>query len=269
MARVALDLSGLRVLVTAASSGIGLGVAKWLSRWGAEVAIASRRREALEAAAREVEAFSGRRPAAVVMDLLDGGSIERGFEEAWRALGRVDLLVFNAGHAGCEPCLPHEAGYRDWAEAALMHVAAPGYLTSLYLRRLLEEGGGGTIVYLSSASVREPMRFLGLADASRAGLQQLAKLVARLYGGRGVRAYTILLGSFDTPGARRLIERVAARLGADPAELWEREVLGRTPLRRTGTFEELAGLIAFLASGYGEYANGATIEFSGAMTRCA
>jgi NAD(P)-dependent dehydrogenase (short-subunit alcohol dehydrogenase family) len=263
------NLSGLTVLVTAASSGIGLGVAKWLSRWGARVVLTSRSPERLSAAAKAVEEFSGRKPLTVVMDLMDGSSIERGFDEAWRLTGGIDLLVFNAGHAGCEPCMLHEASYRDWLEASMMHVAAPGYITSLYLSRLLEEGRRGTIVYLSSASVREPMRFLGLADTARAGLIQLAKLVARVYGGYGVRAYVILLGSFDTPGARKLIERIAARSGAAPHELWEKEVLGRTPLGRTGRFEELAGLIAFLATGYADYATGAVIELSGAMTRCA
>ncbi len=255
-------------MVTAASSGIGLGVAKWLTRWGARVAIASRNPERLKEAAAAIEREAGARPITIVMDLMDGVSVRRGFEEAWDHLGAIDLLVVNTGNIGCEPCTLDEAGYGDWLEAALMHLVAPGYLTSLYISKARSTGGRKTIVYLSSASVREPMRFLALADAARAGLSQLARIVARVYGSEGLRAYTILLGSFDTPGARKLIERIAERMGIDPHGLWEREVLGRTPLRRTGSLRDLAALIAFLASPYADYMSGSTIDFTGSMIRC-
>ena len=125
----------------------------------------------------------------------------------------------------------------------------------------------GVIIYLSSASVLEPMPPLLLADSARAGLIQLAKGISRSYGGRGIRAYTVLLGSFDTPGARENLAKLAEERGIDPEEFWRREVVERTPLKRTGRWEELGALIDFLLSENAEYMLGSTIVFDGAMTR--
>ncbi len=261
-------VKGIGVLVTASTSGIGLGIARTLAAWGARVVVSSRSLERARKVAETVAAETGGEVYSVELNLLLEQSIREGFNRAWRLLDGIDLLVVNTGNIGCEPCMLHEASYNDWAEAAKMYVAGPGFLTSLYISRLLDEKRRGVIVYLSSISVKEPMRFIGLADTARAGLSQLARLVSRVYGGNGIRAYTVLLGSFDTPGARRLIAKIAERLGVSPGQLWEKEVVGRTPLKRTGGFEELAALIAYLASPYAEYMAGSTIEFSGSMVRC-
>ncbi len=164
-------------------------------------------------------------------------------------------------------CLPHEATYADWLEAAKLHAVAPGYLTSLLVGMWLVRGRRGVIVYLNSVSIKEPMLPLVLADTTRAGLVQLAKSVSRAYGGKGIRAYSVLLGSFDTPGARENLKAVAEERGESSEETWKREVLGRTPLHRTGRWEELGSLIAFLLSEEAEYMLGSTVVIDGAMTR--
>ncbi|AFK23304.1 glucose-1-dehydrogenase [Pyrococcus sp. ST04] len=200
-------------------------------------------------------------------DVLVKDDLELLVKNAWESMNGIDALIWNAPNIKCEPCMVHEARYMDWAEAALLHIASPGYLTTLLIQAWLEKKMKGVVIYLSSVSVREPMPPLLLADTARAGLIQLAKGISRTYGGKGIRAYTVLLGSFDTPGARENLTKLAEEKGIDPQEFWKREVLERTPLKRTGKWEELGALIDFLLSENAEYMLGSTIVFDGAMTK--
>ncbi|CAB49290.1 SDR family oxidoreductase [Pyrococcus abyssi] len=255
----------MRILITAASRGIGFNIAKELLKKGHEVSIASSNPDNIRKAYEklkeigEIHYFKA--------DLKSKDDIKLLIKEAWEAMGAIDALVWNAPNVGCEPCMAHEARYIDWLEAALLHIVAPGYITTLLIQAWLEKKMRGVIIYLSSASVLEPMPPLILADTARAGLVQLAKGISRTYGGKGIRAYTVLLGSFDTPGARENLARIAEERGVTMDEIWEREVIDRTPLKRTGRWSELGALIDFLLSENAEYMLGSTIVFDGAMTR--
>lgn len=260
-------LDGLRVLVTASTRGIGFYVARGLAEWGARVAIVGRSRESVARAAEEISKTARVEPIGISVDLRRREDLERLVEEAWSRLGGLDALVFNAGNIGCEPCYLHEARYEDWLEAAQLHLIAPGYLTSLLLPHFLDQGRG-VFIYLSSVTVKEPMSHFVLADTARAGLVQLAKTIARQYGGRGIRANTVLMGSFDTPGARSNIRKLAEMKGMDFEQAWRKWVIELTPMRRVGEPWEIAGLIAFLLSSISSYINGSTIVIDGAMTRC-
>ncbi len=262
---VEINLGKMGILITASSRGIGFNVARELLKRNARVVISSRSEENLRKALDSLSSYG--RAYAVNADLSDGRDIENLLKESWEVLGGIDALVWNAPNVSCEPCLLHEAGYDDWIEAAKLHTIAPGYLTSLLIKRWLGEGRKGTLVYLNSVSIKEPMPPLTLADVTRAGLIQLAKSVSRTYGKHGIRAYSVLLGSFDTPGARRNLKAVADAQGEPFEEVWEKEVLARTPLHRTGRWEELGSLVAFLLSEQAEYMLGSTVVMDGAMTR--
>jgi len=255
--------AGLRVAVTASTQGIGFYAASSLSRMGAQVVINGRDPGRLRDAVEKVGAVGG-----VAADISTRSGVEKFFEEAWSLLNGIDLLVFNAPNVSCEPCYLDEAGYEDWVEAARKHLVAPGYLSSLYVRRLLSLDMRGTVVFLSSITVKAPMPHFVLADTARAGLAQLARSIALRYGARGVKAFTVLLGSFDTPGARRNIRLLAERAGLSFEEAWRRWVIELSALKRLARPEELGGLLAFLASGYSDYMNGATIPMDGVMTPC-
>ncbi|WP_456366715.1 SDR family oxidoreductase [Thermococcus sp.] len=253
------------VLVTAASRGVGFNVARELLKRNARVVVSSHNDENLQKAREELADFG--EVYAVKADLRRRGDLENLVGEVWDLLGGVDALVWNAPNVSCEPCSIHEASYRDWLESAKIHSVAPGYLTSLLVRRWLKTVRKGVLVYLNSVSIKEPMPPLTLADTTRAGLIQLAKSVARTYGKSGIRAYSLLLGSFDTPGARENIKALSERRGEPFEKTWEREVLGRTPLHRTGRWVELGSLIAFLLSDQAGYMLGSTVVIDGAMTR--
>ncbi|ASJ13521.1 sugar dehydrogenase [Thermococcus thioreducens] len=253
------------VIVTASSRGIGLNVARELLKRNARVVISSRNEENLKKALDELSSYG--EVYSIRTNLFDQHDLENLIKESWALLGGIDALVWNAGNVRCEPCLLHEATYVDWIEASALHTVAPGYLTTLLVQAWLEKKRRGVLVYLNSVSIKEPMPPLILADVTRAGLVQLAKSVSRTYGKHGIRAYSVLLGSFDTPGARMNLKAVAEARGETFEETWEREVLGRTPLHRTGRWSELGSLIAFLLSEEAEYMLGSTVVIDGAMTR--
>lgn len=262
---VEIDLNGLGVIVTASSRGIGFNVARELLKRNARVVISSRSEENLKKALKELSEYG--EVYGVIADVGEKEDLENLVSKAWDALDGVDALVWNAPNVSCEPCLVHEASYDDWLEAARLHSVAPGYLTTLLIRKWIESRKRGVLVYLNSVSIKEPMPPLVLADVTRAGLIQLAKSVSRTYGKRGIRAYSVLLGSFDTPGARENLKAVAKARGEPFEETWEREVLRRTPLHRTGRWSELGSLVAFLLSEEAEYMLGSTVVIDGAMTR--
>ncbi|ASJ04622.1 SDR family oxidoreductase [Thermococcus barossii] len=262
---VEINLDNLGVIVTASSRGIGFNVARELLKRNARVVISSRSEENLKKALDELSSYG--EVYAVRANLFDQRDLENLVKEGWELLGGIDALVWNAPNVRCEPCLLHEASYIDWIEASALHTVAPGYLTTLLVQVWLERKRKGTLIYLNSVSIKEPMPPLVLADVTRAGLLQLAKSVSRTYGKHGIRAYSVLLGSFDTPGARENLKRVAEARGEPFEETWEREVLGRTPLHRTGRWEELGSLVAFLLSKEAEYMLGSTVLIDGAMTR--
>ncbi len=262
---MSVDLRGMGVIVTASSRGIGFHLTRELLRRNARVVISSRSRENLRKALDELSGCG--EVYAVEANLFDQRDLENLVKESWELLGGVDALVWNAPNVPCEPCLLHEATYLDWIEASALHTVAPGYLTTLLVQTWLEKGRNGVLVYLNSVSIKEPMPPLILADVTRAGLVQLAKSVSRTYGSRGIRAYSVLLGSFDTPGARENLMAVAESRGEPFEETWEKEVLARTPLHRTGRWEELGSLVAFLLSDEAEYMLGSTVVIDGAMTK--
>ncbi len=259
------DLGGIGVLVTASSRGIGFNVARELLKRNARVVISSRNGDNLRKALDELSSYG--EVYGVRANLFSQKDIENLIKESWELLGGVDALVWNAGNVRCEPCLLHEADYIDWIEASALHIVAPGYLTTLLVQVWLEKKRKGVLIYLNSVSIKEPMPPLVLADVTRAGLIQLAKSVSRTYGKHGIRAHSVLLGSFDTPGARENLRKLAEERGESFERVWEREVLSRTPLHRTGKWSELGSLIAFLLSDEAEYMLGSTVVIDGAMTK--
>ncbi|NJE76012.1 SDR family oxidoreductase [Thermococcus sp. ES12] len=262
---VGINLNGLGVIVTASSRGIGFNVARELLKRNARVVISSQNEENLKRALETLSEYG--EVHAVRANLFDQRDLENLVKEGWELLGGIDALVWNVPNVRCEPCLLHEATYIDWIEASALHTVAPGYLTTLLVQVWLERKRKGTLIYLNSVSIKEPMPPLVLADVTRAGLVQLAKSVSRTYGKHGIRAYSVLLGSFDTPGARENLKKLAEARGEPFEETWEREVLARTPLHRTGRWEELGSLVAFLLSEEAEYMLGSTVIIDGAMTR--
>jgi 3-oxoacyl-[acyl-carrier protein] reductase len=241
-----LGIAGKVALVTGASKGLGLGVAAELATEGAQVAISSRSRERVEAAAASIGARAFEHHAA---DVEGSADLVRQVESQ---LGPIDILVTNSG--GPTPG-PDALGFalEQWRTAyetlvlgaiALVQAVLPG----------MRERNWGRVLSLSSSVVREPSPVLVLSSAHRAGLLAALKTIARQVAGDGVTVNSLLPGLISTD---RTIE-----LGADNPE-----VLRELPSGRLGTVEEFAAAAAFLCSARASYITGTALLVDGGVTR--
>jgi len=252
-----------RALVTGDSRGVGYFIAEELARRGYRLAIMARGMEGLRKAAQRLVDAGASSVYVVPGDLRVEADVSRAVREALRALGGLDAVVLSYGNPSCEPCMLHEASWSDWLEASSLYLAS----TATILRLLVESNPvKASVLIVSSATYLEPMAPLVVSDVVRAGLVKLARIASRQYP-RKLRVNVLLLGSYDTPGARETIRRLAERAGADPEEYWRREVLARTPLGRTGDPRRLGELAACILEGP-DYLSGAAILVDGLMTPC-
>jgi 3-oxoacyl-[acyl-carrier protein] reductase len=244
-----LGLEARVALVTGASRGIGLGIARELVAEGATVAISSRSPERIEAAAAEV----GARP--FVHDSADLDAAPRLVERVESELGPLEVLVINTGGppASAPLGLPRadwEAAYRDLvlSPMALIERAVPG----------MRERGFGRIVNVASSSVREPIPGLMLSNAHRTAIVAAFKTLARELAGDGITLNTLLPGRIAT-------DRLAELHGSLDAA--EEAARADVPAGRLGSVEEMAAAAAFLCSDRAAYITGVTLLVDGGLTR--
>jgi 3-oxoacyl-[acyl-carrier protein] reductase len=245
-----LGIDGRVALVTGASQGIGRAIAAGLAREGAHVAISSRSREKIDAAAAEIGATGF---------VLDSGDLDAvpGFVAAVEnALGPIDVLVCNTGGPPSDPDPlsftreQWETAYRTLvlAQMALIERVVPG----------MRERGFGRIVNVASTSVREPIANLMLSNAHRAAMITAFKTLARAVAGDGVTLNSVLPGRIAT-------ERAYSMSGS--AEEAEAAAAREVPAGRMGTPDEMAAAAVFFCSAPAAYVTGETLAVDGGLTR--
>jgi 3-oxoacyl-[acyl-carrier protein] reductase len=245
-----LGLEGRRALVTAASKGIGFGIAQALAGEGANVAVTSRSRERIEAAAKEIGATPFEHDTADV-DAAPG-LIDRVEEE----LGPLDILVTNSGGP---PAGPDALGFtrEQWEEAYRMLVLGPIALVESTIHGMRERGFG-RIVSVSSYAVREPIPVLMLSNVHRSGLLAAFKTIARQVAGDGVTLNSVLPGRIATD---RLADTSGSLEGAEQA------ATEQVPAGRLGTIEEMGAVAAFLSSQGACYVTGQAVLVDGGLSQ--
>jgi 3-oxoacyl-[acyl-carrier protein] reductase len=248
-----LGIAGRTALVMGASQGIGRGVAGSLAREGARVAIASRSRERLEQAAREIEGE-------MVPFVADANDLDRlaGLPaEVAEVLGPVEILVTNTGGPPLGRALEHPAD--EWEVAYRTLVLAPRTLVDAVLSGMRERRWG-RIANVASSSVREPIPGLALSNAHRMAAVGLFKTLAAEVAGDGITVNTVATGRFAT-------QRAADNAGS--LEAAEERARRDVPAGRLGTPEEHGDLVAFLCSERASYLTGAVIPLDGGLLRSA
>ena len=246
------DFAGMVVLVTGGSRGIGRAVAEQFAARGATVAVQFR--AARQAADATLAALAGGGHVAIQADLADPEQARSLIERVLDQLGRIDVLVNNAGIYEEHPIL--ETSYEDWQRiwrrtidtnllgpANLLHAVAPHMVAA----------GGGRIVNISSRGA-----FRGEPDhpaygASKAGLNNLGQSMARALGPHGIYVTTVAPGFVDTDMAAPFLHGP----GGDA-------IRAQSPLNRAATPEEVARVVAFLASPGAESTTGAIVDVNGA-----
>ena len=247
------DLTGKSALVTGASRGIGRALALGLARAGADLALSARDETALAEVRTEVEAL-GRKAFVLPADVTDADACVRLAGDAIAALGRLDVLVNNAG--GSSYMGPFtDLRFRGWEKTMRLNVDSIVHLSQPVGRHMLERGSGSVINVASVAGLGATPS-LAAYGASKAAVISLTKTLALEWGTGGVRVNALCPGWTRTD------------LNAD---LWGNEELAATMvanqgLKRWATVEEMVGPTVFLASDASSYVTGHSLVVDGGQT---
>jgi 3-oxoacyl-[acyl-carrier protein] reductase len=240
------DLTGKTALVTGASGGLGSAIARALYASGATVAVSGTRRDALEALAGEL----AQRSHVVPCNLADKDEVETLVSRAETAMGKLDILVANAGIT--RDGLLVQMRDQDWDEVMNVNLTATFRLARAATRGMMRRRFGRIIAITSVVGVTgNPGQ--GNYAAAKAGIIGLIKTLAQEYASRGVTANCIAPGFFQTP--------MTDKLGAKQREA----LLARVPVGRLGAPDEIAAAVVFLASAEAAYVTGQTLHINGGM----
>lgn len=249
MAYPPLDLSGKVAVVIGGTSGIGRAIAHGLAQAGADVVPTSRSLEHVAVAAAEVESF-GCRTIRVASDVSDRASLERVLAETIDAFAKVDILVNSAGRTKRAPTI--DFSDEDWN--AILDTNLTGTLRAcqIFGRHMLEREYG-RIINIASLSTFVALYEVAAYSASKAAVASLTKSLAVEWASRGVCVNAIAPGVFRTALNEKLLDETERG----------REFLLRTPMKRFGKVEELAGAAVFLASDAASFVTGEILTVDG------
>ena len=249
-----LKLQGKTALVTGASKGIGAGIAKELARLGATVVVNYASDRAGADAVVEAIVAAGGRAAAIQADIADAADVARLFEQAQTEFGKLDILVNNAGVYQAMPVadLTEEEFHRQF------NVNLLGPL--LVIRESLKHFGtdGGSIINIGSGASRSHPPGYSIYSASKAGLDAVTGVLAKELAPRKIRVNSVNPGATLSEGTK------TAGLYGTGSEI-EKHLVAMTPLGRMGTPEDIAKVVAFLASDDSAWLTGEVILASGGL----
>jgi len=237
-------------IVTGAGSGLGRAVAARLASEGAHVACLDLNVEAAAGTASEV----GGRARAVRADVADAASVRAAVAEAAAALGRPSLVVTCAGVG--KFALSHEQPPEEWLRIVAVNLSGTFFTVQAALPQLLD--GGGTVVTIASNAGLMGQPYSAAYCASKGGVVQLTRALADEYIESGIRVNCVAPGGIETP-------LQDAFRNAPPAMDWRRLAKCRTPYGNA-TPEEIAGVVAFVASDEARYMTGSIVSVDGGLT---
>jgi 3-oxoacyl-[acyl-carrier protein] reductase len=245
------DLSGRVAIVTGGGTGIGAATARLLARHGADVVIASRTVEELERTAAEIGSATGRRCLAVPTDVKDEEQVARMVQRAIDELGRIDVLINNAGGTRMGPLAGIST--RAWDASFDLNARAAYFCTREAGRHLVAQRSGAIVNVSSAAGVNGVKGGAHYASA-KAALQMFTTVTAAEWGRYGIRANCVAVGLVSSE--RAVDAWRVARLDTVAAT-------ASVPLGRPGTPDEVAHAIYFLASDAASYISGQTLLVDG------
>lgn len=249
MAYQAFDLTGKTAVVIGGTSGIGRAIARGLAEAGADVVPTSRRIEQVTETAREIRDL-GRRSLEVVSDVSDRSSLEHLLVKCIEAFGKVDILVNSAGKTKRTPTI--DVGEDEWNDILDTNVTGTLRACQVFGRHMIERKYG-RIVNIASLSTFVALYEVAAYSASKAAVAMLTKSLAIEWAPLGVNVNAIAPGVFRTALNQKLLDETERG----------KEFLLRTPMKRFGNVEELAGAAVFLSSEAASFITGEVLVVDG------
>lgn len=258
-----LGLQGKVIMVAAASKGLGYGIAQAVAQEGALVSIASRTEMDIMQAARRLQGETGTQVLGAVMDATNVDSIVNWVQATQTHFGGVDGLVVNAGG-------PPAGTFDNFTDADWQAAFELTLLSSVRMIRAvlpsLRARGGGSILTITSSSVKEPIDILLLSNVMRSGVVSLVKSLSRQLAPEKIRVNNLVPGRIDTERVQALDKVWAQRAGISP-EIQKEQQESFIPWGRYGTIEEFGKAGAFLLSEAASYITGETLIVDGGAMR--
>lgn len=242
-------LDGRRVLVTGASSGLGLHFAHLLASAGAKVALAARRTDKLEASVRQIKAL-GIEARAVSLDVTSASSVQACFDALAADWGVPDVVVNNAGITVTRPLLAQTE--EDWDQVMNTNLKGCWLVATEAARRMVTSGRGGAIVNVASILGERVAGGVAPYAISKAGVVQATKAMALELARHRIRVNALLPGYIVTDLNREFMESPAGE-----------KLRARIPSRRFGELTDLDGPLLLLASDAGAAMSGACVAVDG------
>ena len=243
-------LKGQTALITGASSGLGAHFASVLAQAGADVVLAARRIDQINALAEKISAQTQQKALAVQTDVKDAQSVAHAFDEAERALATPTIIVNNAGlaHSNFAQLLSEE----EWHDVIETNLSAVWRIAKEAANRMIKASSAGAIINISSILAERPGPMLASYAASKAGVKQLTRTMAIELARHNIRVNALAPGYFRTAISGDFLDSEAGI-----------KMTQRIPMRRTGALDELSGPLLLLASRAGAYMTGAMVIVDG------
>lgn len=258
---LSMNLSGKTALVAGSTQGIGFASAQALASLGANCVLIARNEEALKAALAKLETAAGQQHSYLVADFGNPANVQEavsGFVQN----NTIHILVNNTGGPAAGPIV--DAAPENFLQAFQQHLICNHILATLAMPGM-KAAGYGRIINVISTSVKIPLKGLGVSNTIRGAVASWAKTMANELAPFGITVNNVLPGATATARLENIITNKSAKTGTALDEV-EKEMLEEIPAKRFGKPEEIAAMVAFLASPAAGYVNGTSIPVDGGRT---
>ncbi len=258
---LSLDLTGKTALVGGSTQGIGLASAQAIAALGASCVLISRNEEKLKTAIKTLNTGKGQQHHYLVADYSQPDTV-RDAVAGFVKEHPVHILVNNSGGPAGGPVM--NAKPEEFLAAFQQHLICNHMITTLVTDGM-KQAAYGRIINIISTSVKIPLKDLGVSNTIRGAVASWAKTMANELGQFGITVNNVLPGATSTERLSTILNNKSAKTGKSREEV-EKEMMEEVPARRFGKPEEIAAMVAFLASPAAAYVNGTSIPVDGGRT---